>query len=775
MSASKINEDLDNVKANESEVKETSTSKGIVASITGGGVAVAVATYFIIASLGTGTVDKDIQPCISVNGGGQTTELVAQGKGHLVGTVFFEYSEADELMVTITDNAGKKLNNAGVAFDKSLDNLLDKYANGNNIVDGKVKDANKEYITKSRAGEVVFTFKNHVFESGEKYYFIVYCSQGWGAGQAFGPSGLNGSNGYVIPVEFYDCAGKNCEEIITIASIAEIEKVVPVKCRETVKTLIITGTNVSDFSGIKNIGGEGKILPNLANVILENFAGKIPNRLFPDNNFTGFDEEILTNSGYDPKTTTKYGNAWLETFSAPNATAIEGNAAFYGCVNLKSISLPSATTIGTQTFYLCYNLKTVYLPQAITIGGSAFQSCVALEEISLPNAITIEGTVFNGCHNLATITCENVTDIGVCAFATCRTLTDVFFPNAVNVESQAFTNCRNLTTISMPNATNFGNGIFLNCVNLTTATLGSKTSDAISWDNISLSAFSGIPTKQVTLHLGAKTFERDFPKEKSPLLNKSYQGYTFKAIHKNGDTVMPILFPIIDLEIPETKPGDEIVRHTAYSLVYNEDHEQADWVAYMLCKERTKKEVARKDHFREDPKIKTGSATLADYSKSGYDRGHLVPCNDMVWSFVPMDESFFMSNMSPHHQNFHQAGGIWYKLEDLVQKWAGEYDTLYIVVGPALQQGISGSIGANKVSIPEYYYKVILNYTINRIEGIGFIMPHEHVKSGKPIRDFAVSIDSVQKFTGINFYHNIPDKKLEDSIEKRLCINCWTW
>jgi endonuclease G len=125
--------------------------------------------------------------------------------------------------------------------------------------------------------------------------------------------------------------------------------------------------------------------------------------------------------------------------------------------------------------------------------------------------------------------------------------------------------------------------------------------------------------------------------------------------------------------------------------------------------------------------------------------------------------------------NFHQAGGIWYKLEDLVQKWAIEYDTLYIVAGPALKQGIKDNIGKNNVSVPEYYYKVILNYTSNRVEGIGFIMPHEHVKSKKPVEYFAVSIDSVQKFTGINFYHNISDKKLEENIEKRLCIECWKW
>jgi endonuclease G len=146
----------------------------------------------------------------------------------------------------------------------------------------------------------------------------------------------------------------------------------------------------------------------------------------------------------------------------------------------------------------------------------------------------------------------------------------------------------------------------------------------------------------------------------------------------------------------------------------------------------------------------------------------------MLWSEVAMDESFFFSNMSPHLATFHQAGGIWYKLEDLVKIWGEVYDTLYIVAGPVLKQGIRGSIGKNNVSVPEYFYKVILNYTSNRIEGIGFIMPHEKVKSGNPVRGYAVTIDSVQNFTGIDFFHKLPDAQKE-YIKNRLCDTCWIW
>jgi endonuclease G len=230
-------------------------------------------------------------------------------------------------------------------------------------------------------------------------------------------------------------------------------------------------------------------------------------------------------------------------------------------------------------------------------------------------------------------------------------------------------------------------------------------------------------------------------------------------------------FALIDnLEFPETSPDDEIISHTGFSFLYNEDHEQSSWVAYLLTSEKTVPESDRKDNFRPDPAVKTGTATNNDYKGSGYDRGHLAPCADMCWSVVAMNESFFYSNMSPQVPSFNR--GIWAKLEARVRIWAKEYDSLYIVTGPVLRDGLPVIGKKNKVSVPEYYYKVVLNYTSKEIKGIGFIMPNE--KSSQPLQDFAVTIDSVQKFTGINFFYQLSEDQ-EECAEKTLCIPCWVW
>lgn len=221
------------------------------------------------------------------------------------------------------------------------------------------------------------------------------------------------------------------------------------------------------------------------------------------------------------------------------------------------------------------------------------------------------------------------------------------------------------------------------------------------------------------------------------------------------------------LELPNLVDDEVIIEHTGFRLVYSETHEQAKWIAYEFTKAETIKKVDRSDDFRSDPKVLTGSATSTDYKGSGFDRGHLAPAGDLSWSADAMSCSFFYSNMSPQTPSFNR--GIWKKLEEQVRDWAKLCDTIYVVTGPVLEDSLP-TIGENKVSIPKYYYKVILEYKSNSTKAIGFILSNE--KSSFPLSNFIVSVDSVEKMTGIDFFHQLPDS-IESEIEKSACIACW--
>ena len=181
-------------------------------------------------------------------------------------------------------------------------------------------------------------------------------------------------------------------------------------------------------------------------------------------------------------------------------------------------------------------------------------------------------------------------------------------------------------------------------------------------------------------------------------------------------------------------------------------------------------QVARRtNRFREDPEVPTGSATNADYRKSGYDRGHLAPAADMAFSVQTMADSFFFSNMSPQVPAFNR--GIWKRLEEQVRKFALQEGEIMVVTGPVLPKEKSITIGNNKVTVPDRYYKVVYDLTPPQ-KMIGFIIPNSG--STRPLQDFAVTVDAVEKETGLNFFSLVPRQE-QDRLESTITLDAWSW
>lgn len=226
--------------------------------------------------------------------------------------------------------------------------------------------------------------------------------------------------------------------------------------------------------------------------------------------------------------------------------------------------------------------------------------------------------------------------------------------------------------------------------------------------------------------------------------------------------------PLTDpLEYPFFDQTTTIVIHPGFALLYNEQHEQASWVAYELTRDELAGTVSRTDKFLPDPKIETGSAINDDYRNSGYDRGHLAPAADLKWSHASMNASFYYSNMSPQLPGFNR--GIWKQAEELVRKWANHYGAVYVVTGPVLSNGLP-TIGPNNVSIPEYYYKLVIDTAL--VRSAALLIPHQSSK--RPLVTFLISIDSVERLTGLDFFHQLNDT-FESSLEKAITPEKWIW
>jgi endonuclease G len=179
--------------------------------------------------------------------------------------------------------------------------------------------------------------------------------------------------------------------------------------------------------------------------------------------------------------------------------------------------------------------------------------------------------------------------------------------------------------------------------------------------------------------------------------------------------------------------------------------------------------VERSNKFVPDPLLTCCNISNDDYKNSGYDRGHLAPAGDMSFSDETMAQSFYLSNMAPQNPSFNR--GIWKKLEQQVRQWAIDDKVVYVVTGTILTRGLP-AIGLNKITVPALFYKVILDYTKPDIKGIGFIMPN--IGSQEPLQHYAVSIDSVEKITGTDFFYQLPDDQ-ESIIESTVDLSKWSW
>jgi len=216
--------------------------------------------------------------------------------------------------------------------------------------------------------------------------------------------------------------------------------------------------------------------------------------------------------------------------------------------------------------------------------------------------------------------------------------------------------------------------------------------------------------------------------------------------------------------LPTSTTG-EIYYHTYYCFSYSEEHEQSEWVCYMLTDSMVYGTTPRSDNFKEDPTVITGSAKLTDYEGSGYDRGHMAPAADMRIDPVAMSECFYLSNMCPQEGSFNS--GRWRMLETAVRNWAIEFDTIYVVTGPVFKRSRK-TIGEEEVTVPKHFYKVI--YDPEEMEMIAFLMPNKKLKD--PLDKFIVTVDEVEKETGIDFFPEVPDP-MEETLESNVNRAFW--
>lgn len=247
------------------------------------------------------------------------------------------------------------------------------------------------------------------------------------------------------------------------------------------------------------------------------------------------------------------------------------------------------------------------------------------------------------------------------------------------------------------------------------------------------------------------------------------------------------------LEIPALKGGsmNQFITHTTkrngkdyptYSLEYSYKYKHSYWIAYRFDN-TTGGNVGRNEAYKPDPELPhIYAAKHNDYTNSGYTRGHLCASSDRQYSKEANQQTFYMSNISPQSGNgFNQSGSAWNTGEDKVQAWgyniSRSTDTLYVVKGGTIGEGMIKGYIKNEIAIPKYFFMAVLFRSGDNYKAIGFYMPHENLKDDPDKKDpkkYLMSIDALEQETGIDFFHNLPDN-IENTVEATYNVNDWQW
>lgn len=176
-------------------------------------------------------------------------------------------------------------------------------------------------------------------------------------------------------------------------------------------------------------------------------------------------------------------------------------------------------------------------------------------------------------------------------------------------------------------------------------------------------------------------------------------------------------------------------------------------------------------------------AKLKDYFRSGFDRGHQVPAADCKWSQAAMDETFFLSNMCPQvGEGFNRD--YWAHFEDFVRRLTQRYPSVRVVTGPLYlpkrdpadnKWYVKYEMIGNppNVAVPTHFYKVIFaetsadkNNTAAPVALGAFVLPNAPIPNSKPLTDFEVPLEAVERASGLEFASKLPVQR-----RRRLCTD----
>jgi endonuclease G len=152
----------------------------------------------------------------------------------------------------------------------------------------------------------------------------------------------------------------------------------------------------------------------------------------------------------------------------------------------------------------------------------------------------------------------------------------------------------------------------------------------------------------------------------------------------------------------------------------------------------------------------------------------MAPAADVKFSQKAMDDTFYLTNMSPQvGVGFNRE--YWAYLEEFCRKLTNEFKDVYVVTGPLylprkdpkfpnpdkwyVQYEVIGN--PPNVAVPTHFFKVIL--AIPKNGGApslgGFVLPNSEIPNETPLERFVLPVDQIEKAAGSIFFSEYGNDK----------------
>lgn len=217
------------------------------------------------------------------------------------------------------------------------------------------------------------------------------------------------------------------------------------------------------------------------------------------------------------------------------------------------------------------------------------------------------------------------------------------------------------------------------------------------------------------------------------------------------------------------------LHNRGYSVGYDPATRLPAWVAYKMptpAAQNSKPLAPRENAFTPDNRVHD-PVTPEAYVNSNYDRGHLAPDRAIGRGHgeEARRETYRMTNIAP--QSHRLNAGPWKQLETrIAERYPARFGDVWVVCGPIYEPGKPRRTLKQDVPVPDAFFMIVTQ----RDAKSGEIRTQAHRLEQEPTLDDLserlVSIDSIEKETGLNFFPKLPDDD-QATLEARPAPATW--